>query len=81
MTTTDEALDRAARIINWMAPAIGQLAPPDGGIKDLNEHWLHMEDLTRKRARIEDPSWQRSPCVLIFPVRGHCETCNEAFER
>lgn len=38
-----EALARADRIIGWMAKHIGKMCPPDGGISDLNEHWLFME--------------------------------------
>lgn len=41
--TDRAALIRAARIIDWMASYIGRMAPPEGGIADLNEHWLYME--------------------------------------
>lgn len=37
------ALIRAGRIIDWMASYIGRMAPSDGGIVDLNEHWLYMQ--------------------------------------
>lgn len=39
------ALMRAARIIDWTASYIGRMAPPEGGIADLNEHWLYMETI------------------------------------
>lgn len=38
-----DALVRANRIIGWMANYLGRMAPPNGGIMDLNEHWLYME--------------------------------------
>lgn len=31
-------LARANRIIGWMMPHIARMAPPDGGLADLNEH-------------------------------------------
>lgn len=37
------AVNRADRIIGWMADHIGHMAPPDGGISDLNDHWLFMQ--------------------------------------
>lgn len=38
LETLRPALDRAARIINWMAPYIGKMATPDGAFAELNEH-------------------------------------------
>ena len=40
-----EALKRANRIIDWMAPYLGGMCPPPNGIVDLNEHWLLMEQM------------------------------------
>lgn len=42
-----DALDRADRIINWMAPYIGKMCTPPDGIFDLNEHWMLMERLNK----------------------------------
>ena len=64
------ALERADRVISWMASYLGRMAPPSNGIADLNEHWLDMpkliEDYKRKpsdwrgpRAENERPLDQR----------------------
>lgn len=37
------ALNRADRIVGWMADYIGRMAPPSNGLVDLNDHWLFME--------------------------------------
>jgi hypothetical protein len=41
------ALERADRIIGWMASYLGRMAPPSNGIVDLNEHWLDMPKLVK----------------------------------
>jgi hypothetical protein len=41
------ALERADRIISWMASYLGRMAPPSNGIADLNEHWLEMPKLVK----------------------------------
>jgi len=48
--TDREALERADRIIGWMASYLGRMAPPSNGLFELNEHWLFMESLRRKPA-------------------------------
>lgn len=45
VATMRAELLRAAKIIQWMAPSIGRMCPPNGGIAELNEHWLYMEAL------------------------------------
>lgn len=41
------ALERADRIIGWMASYLGRMAPPSNGIAELNEHWLAMPKLLK----------------------------------
>lgn len=58
--TDREALERADRIIEWMASYLGRMAPPSNGIHDLNEHWLYMEKLG-KLARIDTSAKEGRP--------------------
>jgi hypothetical protein len=53
--TDREALERAARLIAWMAGYIGKMAPMSYGncYSDLNEHFLYCE---RNGVPSEDPS-------------------------
>jgi hypothetical protein len=39
----DRALRRASKIIDWMMPYIGNMAPPDGGLSELNDHYLFVK--------------------------------------
>ena len=39
----EAAVKRADRNIGWMASHIGRMAPPDGGLAELNDHWLFIE--------------------------------------
>ena len=41
------ALERADRIIGWMASYLGRMAPPSNGIAELNDHWLEMPKLRK----------------------------------
>jgi hypothetical protein len=52
--TEREALERADRIIDWMAKYIGKMCTPENGIAEWNEHCLYMEDLRRKEKRGKD---------------------------
>jgi hypothetical protein len=48
------ALERADRIIGWMASYLGRMAPPSNGIADLNEHWLEMPKLLKTPYKATD---------------------------
>lgn len=43
--TLRDALERANRIVCWMAPHIGRMCPPPDGISELNEHWILMQQM------------------------------------
>ncbi len=48
-TQMRQALDRADKLLQWMAPYIGNMAPGNyqESYSDLNEHFLFMEALKR----------------------------------
>lgn len=48
-------LDRANRIIGWMMPYIGNMAPPDGGLGDLNDHFMENKVPEPKREKCDRP--------------------------
>lgn len=54
-TALRRQLDRANRIIGWMMPYIGAMAPPDGGLGDLNDHCMENKVPSPKREKCDRP--------------------------
>lgn len=48
-------LDRANKIIGWMMPYIGNMAPPDGALGDLNDHFMDNKVAVAKREKCDRP--------------------------
>lgn len=60
-----KALERAERVIQWMAPYLGKMAAPSNGIADLNEHWLYIEQLQRQGIL---PKQKPQPSAMNTPL-------------
>ena len=48
-------LIRANTIIGWMMPHIGVMAPPDGGLGDLNDHCIENKVPSPRREKCDRP--------------------------